>query len=154
MAALLRLQELFALHEIELKLGEFTLDGFFSAAQVHHIHVKVAPWLHMCLLMCCRLTACFAPSAPMRWPWSALRVLAACRHGRQVDAFDLDDYALNSALGRYDGDVYRVCAHRSAQPASRAMQALFELAQQEPLNKTVVGPGYDEYIRPLLKSKL
>ena len=43
MAALLRLQELFALHEIELKLGEFTLDGFFSAAQVHHIHVKVAP---------------------------------------------------------------------------------------------------------------
>ena len=41
MSALLRLQELFALHEIELKLGEFTLDGYFSAAQVHNIHVKV-----------------------------------------------------------------------------------------------------------------
>ncbi len=26
----------------------------------------------------------------------------------QVDAWDHDDYALNSAIGRYDGNVYQV----------------------------------------------
>ena len=74
--------------------------------------------------------------------------------GVQVDAFDLDDYALNSALGRYDGDVYRVCISPHHLTPHHTAQALYELAQQEPLNKTVVGPGYEEYIRPLLKSKL
>eukprot|EP00730_Choanoeca_flexa_P009175 TRINITY_DN12600_c1_g2_i29.p1 TRINITY_DN12600_c1_g2~~TRINITY_DN12600_c1_g2_i29.p1 ORF type:complete len:668 (+),score=194.81 TRINITY_DN12600_c1_g2_i29:1242-3245(+) len=40
-----------------------------------------------------------------------------------VDAFDLSDHFLNSALGRKDGNVY---------------QALFDYAQKEPLNQTQV----------------
>jgi acyl-CoA oxidase len=41
-----------------------------------------------------------------------------------TDAFDFGDYALNSSLGRYDGDVYR---------------DLYRRAQDEPLNKDEVG---------------
>ena len=40
LAVLYRLLQLFALHEIELKLGEFTLDGYFSAAQTGHAHTR------------------------------------------------------------------------------------------------------------------
>ena len=40
-----------------------------------------------------------------------------------VDAFDIPDAVLNSALGRYDGDVYR---------------HLYEWAQKAPRNKSEV----------------
>lgn len=40
-----------------------------------------------------------------------------------VDAFALSEHTLNSALGRYDGDVYR---------------AMYEWAQEEPLNRSDV----------------
>ncbi|KND04432.1 uncharacterized protein SPPG_00161 [Spizellomyces punctatus DAOM BR117] len=52
-----------------------------------------------------------------------------------VDAFDWDDYVLDSALGRYDGKVY---------------EALIEFAKKEPLNKQPVVFGYQEIVRPLL----
>lgn len=55
-----------------------------------------------------------------------------------VDAFDLHDLVLNSALGRYDGQVYRT---------------MFELAQKTPLNKTQVHESYYKYLHPL-KSRL
>ena len=42
-----------------------------------------------------------------------------------VDAFDIPDFVLNSALGRYDGNVY---------------EALFEYAKQSKLNQTEVRP--------------
>ena len=41
-----------------------------------------------------------------------------------VDAFDVPDEILNSALGRYDGDVYR---------------HLYEWAQRAPRNRKTVG---------------
>ena len=43
-----------------------------------------------------------------------------------VDAFDFPDGVLNSALGRYDGDVYN---------------HLFQWAQKAPRNKKKVIPG-------------
>ncbi|KAL9961614.1 hypothetical protein ACROYT_G030588 [Oculina patagonica] len=54
-----------------------------------------------------------------------------------VDAFDYSDYVLNSALGRYDGNVY---------------EDLFRWAQRSVLNKEQVQPGYYKYLRPLMNS--
>ena len=51
-----------------------------------------------------------------------------------VDAWSFHDYELNSALGRYDGNVY---------------EALYKWAQKAPLNKTQVGPAY----KPILQAK-
>ncbi|KJE89207.1 palmitoyl-CoA oxidase [Capsaspora owczarzaki ATCC 30864] len=56
-----------------------------------------------------------------------------------VDAFNFTDHALGSALGVHNGRVY---------------ETLFEWAQQEPLNKTQVAPGYHEYIKPFLLAKM
>lgn len=44
-----------------------------------------------------------------------------------VDAFDFHDKALNSILGRYDGNVY---------------EHMFEWAKRSPLNKTEVSCKY------------
>eukprot|EP01104_Vermistella_antarctica_P002183 TRINITY_DN1234_c1_g2_i1.p1 TRINITY_DN1234_c1_g2~~TRINITY_DN1234_c1_g2_i1.p1 ORF type:complete len:743 (+),score=193.26 TRINITY_DN1234_c1_g2_i1:133-2229(+) len=52
-----------------------------------------------------------------------------------VDAWLFSDSFLNSALGRHDGRVY---------------QSLYAWAQDEPLNRTQVAPGYNEYIRPIM----
>ncbi|RUS16031.1 hypothetical protein BC937DRAFT_91678 [Endogone sp. FLAS-F59071] len=52
-----------------------------------------------------------------------------------VDAFGLPDYYLNSALGKNDGKVY---------------EAMTRMAELEPLNKSEVVPGYQEYIKPLV----
>ncbi|KAK4557799.1 hypothetical protein RGQ29_007531 [Quercus rubra] len=56
-----------------------------------------------------------------------------------VDAFNYTDHYLGSVLGRYDGNVY---------------PKLYEEAQKDPLNDSVVPDGYHEYIRPLLKQQL
>jgi len=53
-----------------------------------------------------------------------------------TDAFDLSDWELDSALGVHDGDVYR---------------ALWNCAQEEPLNRHQVVEGYAEYIKPILQ---
>ncbi|KAF9429728.1 hypothetical protein BGZ94_009698 [Podila epigama] len=50
-----------------------------------------------------------------------------------VDAFAFPDFLLNSALGRYDGKVY---------------EAYTEMATREPLNRTEVVEGYEQYIKP------
>ncbi|EFJ35164.1 hypothetical protein SELMODRAFT_438464 [Selaginella moellendorffii] len=55
-----------------------------------------------------------------------------------VDAFGHTDHYLGSILGRYDGDVY---------------PNLYKDAWEEPLNKTVVTDGYEEYIRPILQQE-
>ncbi|KAI9314437.1 acyl-CoA dehydrogenase/oxidase C-terminal [Dichotomocladium elegans] len=56
-----------------------------------------------------------------------------------VDAFALPDYYLNSALGRYDGKVY---------------EAYTKMAEQEPLNQTLVVDGYERFIKPLVHDGL
>ena len=53
-----------------------------------------------------------------------------------VDSFNLSDHELNSAIGRFDG---------------RAYETLYEWAQQSPLNKQAITPGYAEYLRPMFK---
>jgi acyl-CoA oxidase len=52
-----------------------------------------------------------------------------------VDAFGYEDYLLNSALGRKDGDVYA---------------ALLAAARTSPLNATQEGPAWGPVLRPLL----
>jgi len=52
-----------------------------------------------------------------------------------VDAFDIPDKVLNSALGKFDGNVY---------------EALYEAAQRSSLNKRDPFDGYQEYLRPYL----
>lgn len=56
-----------------------------------------------------------------------------------VDGFDLSDASLHSALGAYDGQVYK---------------RLFAEAAKSPLNKSDVQPAFDKYLKPLLKSNL
>ena len=60
-----------------------------------------------------------------------------------VDAFDLRDEILNSALGCWDGNVY---------------QRLFDGAGKSPMNQTPVHKeSYENYLKPLMlktKSKL
>jgi acyl-CoA oxidase len=50
-----------------------------------------------------------------------------------VDAFAFPDYLLNSALGAFDGRVY---------------ERYTEMATREPLNRTEVVDGYEQYIKP------
>lgn len=52
-----------------------------------------------------------------------------------VDAFDISDFRLKSALGKYDGDVY---------------PAIVEAAKRDPLNATEPGPGYQEHLKDLI----
>ena len=57
-----------------------------------------------------------------------------------VDAFDIRDEVVNSALGCYDGNVY---------------ERLFEVAKKSPLNEKDVPDAYELYIKPLMQqSKL
>uniref|UniRef100_A0A383WBN6 Acyl-coenzyme A oxidase n=2 Tax=Tetradesmus obliquus TaxID=3088 RepID=A0A383WBN6_TETOB len=55
-----------------------------------------------------------------------------------VDAFGWEDYALNSALGRQDGDVYK---------------ALLDMATVSPLNRTQQGPAWESVLKPVLHRK-
>lgn len=55
-----------------------------------------------------------------------------------VDAFGYEDYTLNSAIGRYDGDVY---------------QSLLEMAQASPLNATEEGPAWEGVLKPVMHRK-
>eukprot|EP00879_Flechtneria_rotunda_P021197 GHRR01022330.1.p1 GENE.GHRR01022330.1~~GHRR01022330.1.p1 ORF type:complete len:634 (+),score=214.56 GHRR01022330.1:589-2490(+) len=55
-----------------------------------------------------------------------------------VDAFGWEDYALNSALGRADGDVY---------------SALLDMARVSPLNRTQEGPAWEAVLKPVMHRK-
>jgi acyl-CoA oxidase len=101
---------LFALYYIEDGLGEFTEDGYLNQAQIGMLRFKVRQLLEQ-----------IRPDAiPL------------------VDSFNFSDFELNSALGRYDGNVY---------------EALFEMAQHEPLNKEQVVAEYQTYLRPMFKKE-
>lgn len=56
-----------------------------------------------------------------------------------VDAFDLDDFILDSVLGSKDGNVY---------------QRLYDEALKSPLNQKDVPDAYYKYLRPLMKANL
>uniref|UniRef100_A0A8C9PTM4 Acyl-coenzyme A oxidase n=1 Tax=Spermophilus dauricus TaxID=99837 RepID=A0A8C9PTM4_SPEDA len=103
-----RLCDLFALHGILTNSGDFLHDGFLSGAQV-----DMARKAYLDLLLLIRKDAILL-----------------------TDAFDFTDQCLNSALGCYDGNVYR---------------RLFQWARESPSNAQE-NPAYEKYIRPLLQS--
>ena len=56
-----------------------------------------------------------------------------------VDAFDIDDRILDSALGAWDGNVY---------------ERMFEAAKKSPLNKEPVNISFHKYLKPFMKANL
>ncbi|CAK4079873.1 unnamed protein product [Aphanomyces euteiches] len=109
--ASLQLFQLYGLWRIQANLGEFRFDNYLSAAQGEWVQDEV-----LALLKVVRPNAITL-----------------------VDGFGFTDFELNSAIGRYDGDIYR---------------ALIDRASKDPLNKTDVVPGYHQYLKPLLSAKL
>ena len=108
LAILRALCSLYAVFGIVQYSGEFTMDGYLSTDQLS----KAREHLYF-------LLESIRPEAvPL------------------VDAFDFHDQILNSALGRYDGDVYR---------------HLYEWALRAPRNKTEVHETYKKYLQGVLK---
>eukprot|EP01121_Diplochlamys_sp_Union-15-3_P017458 TRINITY_DN6146_c0_g1_i1.p1 TRINITY_DN6146_c0_g1~~TRINITY_DN6146_c0_g1_i1.p1 ORF type:complete len:676 (+),score=120.30 TRINITY_DN6146_c0_g1_i1:43-2028(+) len=105
------MRDLFAFYHIERDVADFVEDGYLNNDQVNIVKKNVR------------------------------RLLSIIRRDAValVDAFNFSDAMLNSALGRYDGDVYN---------------SLMEWAKKEPLNKTDVVDGYEQFLKPLLKSKM
>ena len=56
-----------------------------------------------------------------------------------VDAFDIHDRILDSALGVYDGNVY---------------EKMFEAAKKSPLNSEPVNESFHKYLKPFMKANL
>lgn len=56
-----------------------------------------------------------------------------------VDAFDIDDRILDSALGVWDGNVY---------------ERMFESAKKSPLNKEPVNASFHKFLKPFMKANL
>ncbi len=113
-AVLRQLASLFALVQLEAAAGDLLEAGYLAAKQASEL--RAAQRAHLLLLR---------PNAV------AL-----------VDAFGFTDYELNSALGRYDGDVYR---------------SLLDMAQGSPLNESEEGPAWEQVLKPVMqraKSKL
>ena len=104
---LLDLAKLFALYWVEKDLGEFLEDGYLTSKQ--------AKWVAPCVL---QYLEKIRPNAV------AL-----------VDARDISDFRLKSALGRYDGDVY---------------PHIMKAAEKDPLNAVDPGPGYDPSLKRLI----
>ncbi|OWZ15351.1 Peroxisomal acyl-coenzyme A oxidase 1 [Phytophthora megakarya] len=110
-AAVAQLCQLFGASLLVKGLGDFRQHDYVSSAQGEMVHQQLQKLLPSVRRNAVRLT----------------------------DAWDFSDFELNSAIGRYDGDIYR---------------ALVEQTKQEPLNKAEVPQGYDKYIRPLIRSAL
>ena len=104
LAVLRRLFALFALYWLERDMGDFVEDGFVRAAQADAVRAEVRALLDELRPDACALT----------------------------DAWDFRDFVLQSAIGRYDGDVY---------------PALFESATRSVLNQAPRGPGSARRLR-------
>ncbi|XP_067397371.1 peroxisomal acyl-coenzyme A oxidase 2 isoform X2 [Emydura macquarii macquarii] len=102
--------DLFALHGIFSYTGDFLHDEYMSGDQMDMVTE------------------------------SYLDLLAVIRNDAVplVDAFDFTDESLNSALGSYDGHVYR---------------RLYEWAQKSPTNQQV-NQAYENYLKPLFQNAL
>ncbi|KAJ3170468.1 hypothetical protein HDU87_008762 [Geranomyces variabilis] len=108
---LFKLGCLFALSMMVENIGEFLESGFMSIAQAQLVR-----------------TASDDVVAQLRPDAIAL-----------VDAFDFSDYHLNSALGRYDGNVY---------------ETMVQWVSRNPLNLEVNSPvidGYEQFYKPMIQ---
>ncbi|KAL6074611.1 Acyl-coenzyme A oxidase (Acyl-CoA oxidase) [Balamuthia mandrillaris] len=110
-AILAKLCSLFALYYMEQDIGTFLESGYLTPEQAKWVSPLVQELLQ--------------EIRPQAVPL--------------VDAFGFSDYALNSSLGRKDGDVY---------------EHLFHWAKENPLNAHHQPPGYQEYLKPLLTGKV
>jgi acyl-CoA oxidase len=109
--AMRTLCELFGTWLIVKSLGDFREDNYVSSAQAELVRTQ-----QVALLPVVRKNAVL-----------------------MTDGWDFTDFELNSAIGRYDGDMYR---------------ALVKRAADEPLNKTQVAESYEAYLKPLIQSSL
>lgn len=105
---LLDLAQLFGLYWMEKDLGEFLQDGYLTTAH--------AEWV--------------APSVLQSLDRIRPNAVAL------VDARDISDIRLKSALGRYDGDVY---------------PHIMKAAEKDPLNAVDPGPAYDPALKSLIQ---
>lgn len=109
---MIKLQQLFTLTHIEKHLADFLEDGFMTGMHGNQIRAVQSQLL-----------------LELRPNIVAL-----------VDAFNIPDSKMYySALGRYDGQVYK---------------ALFESTARDARNQTDVTPAYDAHLKSLLKSNL
>ncbi|CEG43322.1 peroxisomal acyl-coenzyme a [Plasmopara halstedii] len=106
-----QLCSLFGAWLITKALGDFRQHDYISSAQAVLLQEQVAHLLSVTRKNCVLLT----------------------------DAWDFRDFELNSAIGRYDGDIYR---------------ALVKCTADEPLNKMQVPEGYEMFVKPLIQSGL
>ncbi|XP_067666720.1 peroxisomal acyl-coenzyme A oxidase 1-like [Haliotis asinina] len=106
-AALNTLCHLYAVYGIITNLGEFMIDGYISSKQATLLNQRLLD-----------LLADIRPNAVAF-----------------VDAFDVPDNVLKSALGRYDGNVY---------------EALFESAKRSKLNEKDVADAYHKHMKPFM----
>jgi acyl-CoA oxidase len=102
------LARLFALYWMEKDIGDFLLDGYICPDQ--------AKWV----------------------PSSVIKCLAVVRKNAValVDARDISDFRLKSALGRFDGNVY---------------EEVMAAAKKDPLNAVDPGPAYDPHLKQLIQ---
>ena len=107
---LYKLISLYALTIIEENIGYFVIANYFNKQQVKYISNEIN-----------RLLKEIRPEAVSL-----------------VDSFGFDDYYLNSALGKYDGDVYN---------------ELYNWIRKGPTNRSEYGMGYNELLKPRI-SKL
>ncbi|XP_069105910.1 peroxisomal acyl-coenzyme A oxidase 1-like [Argopecten irradians] len=101
--------KLYAVNGLVENLGDFIQDGFMSTSQVDTVTRKLT------------------------YLMEEIRPNAVAL----VDAFDYPDKALDSCLGRYDGDVYN---------------ALYEYSKASPLNEKDVLDSYTKYLKPLQRN--
>lgn len=109
--AVAALRRVLALHGVTLLLdheADLLHDGYVSDTQIDALHTAARSF-----------TVALRPDA-----------MAI------VDGLGHEDYQLNSALGRKDGDVYR---------------SLLETAKLSPLNATPEGPGWEKVLKPARK---
>jgi acyl-CoA oxidase len=104
---LVDLARLFGLYWVEKDLGEFLEDGYLTSSQ--------AKWV--------------APSVIQALDKIRPNAVAL------VDARDISDFRLKSALGRFDGDVY---------------PHIMKAAEKDPLNAIDPGPAYDPALKSLI----
>ncbi|GAA5993880.1 hypothetical protein JCM5350_001579 [Sporobolomyces pararoseus] len=126
--------------------AQYYLVYNFAQAILHDEELKSKPALHKVMTTCFELFACYTMDteaseflssgylSPKQHELLRNRVHALLAELRPqavslVDAWGVPDYLLNSALGRYDGDVY---------------PALVRFAQNEPLNRTRFNVNVDD----------
>ncbi|KAJ0391967.1 hypothetical protein P43SY_007526 [Pythium insidiosum] len=107
--ALATLCSLFGLHLIVRSLGDFREDNYLSSGQADDVRQQLLDLLPVVRKNAVLLT----------------------------DAWDYSDFEINSAIGRYDGDIYR---------------ALVKRTEDEPLNGTQVPESYEAFLKPLIHS--